>query len=117
MGLFSDLKDYRALLREPGFWVLLVATVLIVSILAVLYVWLSDTIGWPEAYGFRCRGRGCWIEHLMHSQKLLGGGSRNELAFFALLWWMPALLACTAVYTLVKRRLRNRNPIQPMKTK
>ena len=82
---------------------------------AAAHFWLADKIGWPEAYGFQCRGRGCmWVE-IWHSPALLKGGDAYELGMFALIWWLPALVVGCLIYALLKR-LRRRNPILPMNT-
>ncbi len=112
MRYFTQLRGYRAALGAVRFWAVLIGTVLFILLLAGADIWLSNKIGWPEAYGFHCHGRGCWIENWMHSPKLLRGGSAYELALFAFLWWMPAVVAGCAVYGLLKRRRRNR--IHPM---
>jgi hypothetical protein len=115
MGIISELKEYRTALGARGFWIVMAATVLVGLALVTPYIWLSGKIGWPHTYGFHCRGRGCWIDNLIHSPKLLQGGSDYELALFALIWWMPVVVACAAVYGFLKSRNRNRNPIRPMK--
>lgn len=109
---FSELRGYHADLGPFRFWAILTGTVLAILLLAGADMWLSDKIGWPEAYGFQCRGRGCLIENWMNSPKLLWGGSASELALFALLWWMPVVVVGCCFYALLRRRRRNR--IQPM---
>lgn len=108
VGYFSELKGYHAALGPVRFWCLLLGTVSFSLLLAGADIWLSDKIGWPEAYGFQCHGRGCWLQNWIHSPKLLRGGSPYELGLFALLWWMPAVVGGCLVYALVKRRRRNR---------
>lgn len=104
-GLAAELDPIR-------FSAFLAGTVVFVLSLAAADMWLSSKIGWPEAYGFTCHGRGCRIDYLIHSPALLRGGSIYELSLFALLWFMPAILVGCAAYAIFKRR--RRNPIQPM---
>ena len=60
-----------------------------------LFLWLNETVaGWPEAYGTSCSGRGCTIDYLVASPGLLGGGWREHF-LFAILWFMPIVLAAT----------------------
>lgn len=95
------------------FWLLVAGTVLFILLLAAGNIWLSDKIGWPEAYGFDCRGRGCFFQDLTHSPKLLRVGSGYELGLFALLWSLPAFIAGVLIYALFKR-LSRRKHVQPM---
>ena len=108
MAYLSELRGYHKALGPVRFWAMLIGTVLVVLLLAGADVWLSDKIGWPEAYGFQCRGRDCWIQNWMHSPKLLRGGSAYELSLFALLWWMPTVVVGCAIYGLRRRLGRHR---------
>lgn len=112
MRYFSELKGYRDAFGSLRFWTLLIGTVLFILLFAGADMWLSNEIGWPDSYGFQCRGRGCWIEYLAHSPSLLRGGSVYELALFALLWSMPAIVAGCVIFALLKRR--RHNTILPM---
>lgn len=108
-----ELAGTRETLGSVKFWLLVVGTVVFILLLAAGDMWLSDKIGWPEAYGFDCHGRGCFFEDLAHSPRLLRGGSAYELGLFALLWLLPAFLAGVLVYALFKRFSRRRNDIRP----
>ena len=108
-----ELAGPRKVLGSVRFWLLMVGTVLFILLLAAGDIWLSDKIGWPERYGFGCRGRGCFFEDLAHSPQLLRGGSMYELALFALLWLLPAIIVGVLIYALFKR-LNRRDHIRPM---
>lgn len=95
------------------FSLIIAGTILLILLIAAGDIWLSDKIGWPEAYGFSCHGRGCYIQDLTHSLKLLRGGSAYELGLFALIWWLPALIVCILIYALFRWRSR-RNSTQPL---
>jgi hypothetical protein len=70
--------------------------------------WIADIIGWPDAYGFHCRGKGClWIE-LGHSYKLLRAATLYELLLFAWLWFFPASTVTTIIFILTRRWIRRR---------
>lgn len=90
-------------------WVVIVGTVLFILLIAAGDIWLSSKIGWPEAYGFDCHGRGCFFQDLIHSPKLLQGGSAYELGLFILLWSLPACVFGVLAYVLVKRLSRRNN--------
>ncbi len=109
---WRTISGYLALLGPIRFWAMVVGTVLFILVIAGGYTWLRTEIGWPEVYGFGCRGRGCWIENLIQSYKLLRGGSAPELILFALLWLIPATIVGCAIYAISKRR--GRDPIEPM---
>ena len=112
LHLKVELRGYSKILGSFRTWALGVGTVLFILLFAAADIWLSNKIGWPESYGFNCRGRGCWIDNLSHSPELLRGGSSYELGLFALLWLFPAVIIGCAIYALVRRR--RRNAIQPM---
>ena len=106
------MSGYALILGPMRFRAIFGGTVVFTLLLAGADMWLASKIGWPEAYGFDCRGRGCWIDNLSHSPKLLRGGSAYEIGLFALLWLLPAVVVGCAVYAIFKRR--RRNPLQPM---
>ena len=86
----------------------------IVGGLTFIFIGLSNSLGWPEAYGFHCR-RKCVVANLWHSPKLLAGGSMNELALFALLWSPLIITLALALPTLMKRWIKRRQDrIRPM---
>jgi hypothetical protein len=84
--------------------------------LVIVHHWLAAKINWPEAYGFRCSGRGClWIE-LGHSAALLRGASFYEVLLFLWLWLIPGSGALTAIVIVVRRRWKRfRNRIRPIR--
>lgn len=88
---------------------LMLGTVVFIIALGVCQSWFSTQIGWPEAYGFQCYGRGCFFENLAHSSLLLRGGSASELGFFIVLWTIPACTAAVLIYLLVLFRRHRRN--------
>ncbi|MCJ8156107.1 hypothetical protein [Sphingomonas sp. LaA6.9] len=110
--LKTEFLGYRKTLGAMRLWALGVGTVLFILLLAAADIWLSNKIGWPEAYGFDCRGRGCYFQDLAHSPKLLHGGSVYELGLFCLLWLLPACVVVGVIFALFRRR--RRNAIEPM---
>jgi hypothetical protein len=74
-------------------------------------VWLLELVEWPERFGFYCRGKGCWIEHLWNSPALIGHGFA-EYALFAYFWSMPTAVLGAFVWALIRKR---RNRILPLK--
>lgn len=83
--------------------------------IALLHEWLAGQIAWPNAYGFRCSGRGCWWVELYHSPELLRGGTIYEFELFALLWSIPAAFGIPATFIVIRRWWkRHRNRIRPM---
>lgn len=103
MGTFSDLRSSHAELGPRRFWLLMFATVTCILVLAGAKMWLEHKTGWPDAYGFHCRGRGCIIDDLIHSPALLRKGGRYEISLFALLWLVPAIVLGAAIVALIKR--------------
>ena len=103
MGTFSDLRSLHAALGPRRFWLLTFATIMFILVLAATKIWLEHKTGWPNAYGFHCRGRGCTIDDLIHSPALLRKGGRYEIGLFALLWLIPAVVLAAAIIILVKR--------------
>jgi len=110
--------DMVAAYRELGPWrfILLVGgTVAVILAFAAIFFMFADRIGWPEAYGFQCR-RKCLLVHIWHSPKLLAGGSGDELALFALIWFFPFVAAAIAIPIVARRWLkRRRGRIRSMK--
>lgn len=114
IGQFLDLYRQMGPLR---FLVFIAGLLGITLILVLLGWWLGQQVGWPERYGFACHGRGCLIESLAHSPKLLIRGSKHELALFAYLWSFPAIgiVAMMAALFIVAKRWHRawRNRIRP----
>ena len=83
--------------------------------MVLLHDWLAGQIAWPNAYGFRCSGRGCWWIELSYSAELLRGGTIYEFALFALLWSIPGSVGVLTAFTLIKQWWkRRRDRILPM---
>ena len=101
---FSELKASYKKLGPLRFWAWLGGTILLILLWVGAQFWVSYKIGWPDSYGFECRGKGCLFVHMAHSAKLLRGGSAYELTLFALLWSWVALIVGWAIYALLKRR-------------
>jgi hypothetical protein len=53
------------------------------------FFWLMGKLGWPESYGFTCRGKGCLLDDMWHSPALLRHHIPYELGLFMCIW-MPA---------------------------
>ena len=109
--------EIGALFRQlgPVRFFLLFATIL-VPILAygLIFARLAGNIGWPEDYGFTCR-RKCMFVHMWHSHKLVTGGTSAELALFAFIWFIPAMVVAVSIAFIVKRWLKQRRArIRPM---
>ena len=111
---WQEMSSYAAVLGPSRFWLLIAGTLVFIALFAGANIWLSDKIGWPEAYGFSCHGRGCWIDDLSHSPMLLRGGSSYELGLFALIWTLPSFLVGCLIYAAIKRLGSKRDKIQPM---
>jgi hypothetical protein len=92
-------------------YVIVIGTIVFILVWATGDSWLSSKIGWPQAYGFQCYGRGCWMKDLAHSPALLAGGSAYELALFALLWTIPACGMATLIYVFTRFMHRRRKDL------
>ena len=103
MGTFSDLRSYHTVLGPRRFWLHMIATVTLILILAGIKMWLEHKIGWPDSFGFHCKGRGSTINDLIHSPALLRKGGSYEVCLFALLWLVPVIVLGAATGALVKR--------------
>jgi hypothetical protein len=111
---FTDLATAYRELGPLRFTLLVGVTVTVILALAAAFTLLAERIDWPEAYGFQCR-RKCLFENMWHSPKLLAGGSGDELALFALIWFAPFVTAAIAIPILTRRwRKRRRERIRPM---
>lgn len=80
------------------------AVALIIPAYIGLGLLLQHELGWPERFGFSCRGRGCWISDIQHSPVLLNDPSAYRLGLFAYFWSMPALVIGAFVYAFVTKR-------------
>ena len=113
---FSDLIElYRTMgaLRFFIFFGMLTAVLVAYGTVGWL---LSDKIGWPDDYGFYCKGRSClWIE-LYHSNLLLRKGHLYELLLFLWMWIIPMGMIVPAAFIVLKRWVKNRrNRIRPLR--
>ncbi len=112
------LDDQRGLYHTLGparYWTIMVGTVVFCIGFGTLVWWLSEKIGWPDAYGFQCRGKGCLFLELWHSPSLLQNPNGYALALFAALWFIPATTGIAVTIILARRALiRRRNRIRPM---
>lgn len=105
--LRPQLAAFKTLLGAPRFWTLLLGTVFFILFIAIAQVRLSSRLNWPEAYGFNCSGRGCLLDEIYHSPRLLSGGTFLEIALFAVLWIVPAGVAAALLYALIRRWLQS----------
>jgi len=106
----TGIPELRGGYRQLGparFWTWMAITLAVIAGFVGLTLWLKNAVGWPESYGFRCHGKGCWIDDLWHSPALLRNGGKYELGLFALIWSMPTFLFGCLIYALVKKRRRN----------
>lgn len=108
MSRFSELREGYRELGPLRFSLLMGATLAVILTAAGIYAWLSEKIGWPDAYGFRCTGRGCLLSNLTHSPRLLEQAGAYELGLFAFIWFLPTFIFGCLVYAYLKRRRRNR---------
>ncbi|MHA3793598.1 hypothetical protein [Sphingomonas sp. YL-JM2C] len=109
--LRTKLSQSRKAIGSKNTWLVMIATVIFILLVATGNIWLANQIGWPEAYGFNCHGRGCILQDMIHSPKLLERGNVYELGLFVLLWLLPTCLVGVLIYALIKR-LSRRDPIQ-----
>ena len=78
--------------------------------------WTADKIGWPDSYGFHCRGKGCLLIQLGHSYKLLRAATFYEVLLFAWLWLIPASTVLPIIFILTRRWIRRRRDrIRPLR--
>jgi len=104
MGRYSDLKRHHTTAGPRLFWIAAITVVTLIANLGGLEIWLSAKTGWPDAFGFRCHGRSCMIEKLYHSPSLLRRGGSYDIALFAVLWALPALMLIVGVVTSIRGR-------------
>lgn len=94
-----ELREYYRLLGPLRFW----------SIMAALLawigggVWLQEAVGWPEAYGFTCHGRGCLFKDIWNSPELIRHGGLLEWLLFLHFMLVPATLLGSLFYALWRR--------------
>lgn len=108
MASWSGIPELRESYRTLGplrFW----------TIMGVLMawlgggVWLQVAVGWPEAYGFHCRGKGCLFTDIWHSPVLLHHGGLLEWLLFAHFMTLPGIFL-VALVIVVRRKFRQRRP-------
>lgn len=100
-----ELKEYYQALGPLRFWSVIGALVAWIG----SGIWLQEAIGWPEAYGFQCRGRGCLFADIWHSPALLHHGGLLQWLLFAHFMTLPAIILIT-LGIVVRRRLKQRRP-------
>lgn len=104
---FTGIPELREAHRQMGaarFWRLTAAVLGGIVCWTVIGIWLEGKVGWPEHYGFRCRGRGCWIDDLWHSPALLRTASPIELGLFAWIWSIPSMIPIAFIYARIRKR-------------
>lgn len=104
MGRYSDLKRHHTTNEPCLFWIAAIAAVTLIATLGGLEIWLSAKTGWPHSFGFRCQGRSCMITELYHSPSLLRRGGSYDIALFAVLWSLPALMLIVGVVRSIRGR-------------
>lgn len=118
MRHFSDVKALYQMMGPVRFFIFAGGLTAIIFAMAGVHWWLSEQVGWPGAYGFECRGKGCLWREMWHSGRLLRRGSFYELLLFAWLWLIPFTVFMTVAIVSIRRWLENRrNRIRPMKWK
>lgn len=108
LSWFSEMRELWRTVGPARFFLILGCVSLPIVAFGTTGWWLEDQIGWPEAYGFQCRGRGCLLENLWHSHKLLNVGSYYEVLLFAWIWFIPAATVILILVILARRRIKRR---------
>jgi hypothetical protein len=101
LGDTKIVQSYRTL--GPGkFGSLMVALFAWIGVGA----WLAMSLRWPDAYGFHCHGRGCFVEDLWYSPRLIAPGHRTlmEIGLFAWEWSLPGIPLGALAWSLMKKR-------------
>ncbi|WP_411341853.1 hypothetical protein V6U71_08635 [Sphingopyxis sp. J-6] len=101
--LKGELRPHYEAYGAARIWSIMVGTIIFILLLVAGQIGFANKIGWPEAYGFDCHGRGCLLQDLYHSPSLLSGGSFYELALFAFLWAVPVIIVAAIAYALFKK--------------
>ncbi len=104
MSWLADTKiaqSYRTL-GPLKFWSLMFGILVWIGI----GTWLSISLGWPDRYGFHCSGRGCFVEDLWYSPRLIAPDHRSlmEITLFVWEWSMPAFVFAFVARALLKKR-------------
>ena len=116
MSSFSEMKGLWQTMGAARFMLFFGGMTIFIIGFVAIHWWLAGKIGWPDAYDFHCRGKGCWLVELGHSYKLLDKATYYELLMFAWLWLMPASTAITIVVILTRRWMQRRhNRIRPLR--
>ncbi|MBO9582269.1 MAG: hypothetical protein J7498_15385 [Sphingobium sp.] len=109
LGNFKTVQLYRGV-GPVRFWGMMISLIVFFGAWAGIGVWLESRVGWPEAYGFQCGGRGCIFADIWHSPLLLGG-NLDELELFVWIWFLPTLfigaIGWAVAYARMKERRRN----------
>ena len=115
MKWLEEQKGLYHTLGAARFFGIYLALIIYLMMFVWLLIWLSNETGWPEAYGSRCHGRGCWPNYLWHSFGLLRGATAHEIALFVVLWHLPATLAIFVTVIIGKRQYKRwKKRIRPM---
>ncbi|OYW16061.1 MAG: hypothetical protein B7Z39_02595 [Novosphingobium sp. 12-64-8] len=103
-GIPELIEEYRAL-GALRFWALMAALLAWVG----GGMWLQYVIGWPDDFGFHCRGKGCLLSDLWHSPALVERGGVLNWALFIYFWTVPAVMAGSLAIVLWRRIKRSRS--------
>jgi hypothetical protein len=111
-------RDLKALFHELGparaTFVLIPVFVPIAGYFGLMF-WLEWLTGWPEAYGFQCRGK-CMAAMLWHSPALMTDPTLESVALFAVYWLFPGAAMIVLPNLLVRRKFKAwRQRIRPLK--
>jgi hypothetical protein len=101
---FAELKEGYRTLGSPRFFAVLI------SILAycLAYAWLVADAEWPGRCDHEGRRLLGLLKQMRCSPDLLQGGA-TEIALFAMLWLMPAVVAAALIWRLAYEIRRRRN--------
>lgn len=115
MGSFTELRDVYRVMGPLRFTIFFGSLAAVIGSFAAAGMWLMDKTGWPEAYGSRCHGRGCWLNYFYHSPKLLEEARTYELLLFGWIWFVPVVTGLMIGVVLLRRRLKRRKDrIRPL---
>ncbi len=100
-----ELKEYYRTLGPLRFWSIMG----VIAAWIGIGIWLQEAVGWPEAYGFRCHGKGCLFTDIFHSPALLHHGGLLEWLLFAHFMTLP-MIFLVALGVALRRKFQNRRP-------
>lgn len=117
MEWFREMRGYYEVMGPARFLIFFGGLTAVIVAFGTIGWWLGEVIGWPDDYGFRCSGRGCYWLYLIESPKLLRSGGAYEISLFAWIWFIPAGTSTMIVWVLIRRFLkRRRDRIRPMES-